>query len=78
MCKVYLLQTWTVSKCTNYLSMKVIVLKYTPEVLDDIKPSLASRYVAGRYEQAPEHVFQPLAFGKKNVFYLPPVHETGI
>ena len=46
--------------------MKVIVLKYTPEVLDDIKPlkpSLASRYVAGRYEQAPEHVFQPLAFG---------------
>ena len=40
---------WTVSKCTDYLSMKIKVLKYTPEVLDDIKsllPCLASRYVA--------------------------------
>ena len=57
--------------------MKGIVLKYTPEDLDDIKPilpSLASKYVASRYEQAPEHVFQPLAFGYKNVFYLPSVH----
>ena len=57
-------------------------IKYTPEVLDDIKPllpSLASRYVASRYEQAPEPVFQPLAFGnKKNIFYLPPVHVTRI
>ena len=45
--------------------MKVLDLKYTPGDLDDIKPllpSLASRYVASRYEQAPEHVFQPLAF----------------
>ena len=35
---VDLLWIWTVSKCTDYLSMKVIVLKCTPEVLDDIKP----------------------------------------
>ena len=55
--------------------MKVKVLKYTPEDWDNIKPllpGLASRYVASRYEQAPEHVFQPLAFGNKNVFYLSP------
>ena len=61
--------------------MNVIVLKYTPQILDDIKlllPSLASRYVALRYEQAPDHVFVPLAFGNKNVFYLPPVHVTSI
>ena len=53
------------SKGTNYLSLKGIVLKYSPEDLDDIKPllpSFASKYVASRYEQAPEHVFQPLAF----------------
>ena len=60
--------------------MKVIVLKYTPEVLDDIKPllpSLASRYVASRYEQAPEHVFQPLDFGNKKsiVFALSTCHK---
>ena len=55
--------------------MKVIVLKYTPEVLDDIEsllPSLASRYVALRYEQAPEHVFQPIACGnKKHMLFSP-------
>ena len=50
--------------------MKVIVLKYTPEDLNDIKPLLPSliTYVASRDEQAPENVFQPLAFGNKNVF----------
>ena len=61
--------------------MKVIVLKYTPEDLNDIKPifpSLASTYVASRYEQAPEYVFQPLSVDNKNVFYLPPVHVTSI
>ena len=45
-----------------------------PEDLDDIKPllsSLASRYVASWYEQAPEHVFQPFTFGNKNVFICP-------
>ena len=59
--------------------MKVIVLKYTLEDFDDIKPllpSLTSRYVASRYEQAPEDVFKPLAFGNKNIFYLPAVHVT--
>ena len=72
---------WILLKCTNYLSMKIIVLKYTPEDFDNIKPllpSLASKYVALRYEQAPEHVFQPLAFGNKNIFCLPPVHVTSI
>ena len=48
----------------------------------DIGPfqhSLETRYVASRYKQAPEHVFQPLAFGnKKNLFYLSPVHVTSI
>ena len=45
----------------------------TPEDLDNIKLlllSLASRYVASRYEQAPEHVFQPLSVGNKNVFFV--------
>ena len=61
--------------------MNVIVLKYTPEDLDDIKPflpSLASRYVASRYEQAPEYMFQPLAFGNTKPIYLPPVPRTSI
>ena len=61
--------------------MKVIVLKYTHEDLDDIKPvlpSVVSRYVASRYEQAPKHVFQLLSVGNKNVFYLSPVHVTSI
>ena len=61
--------------------MKVTVLKYTAEDFDNIKPllpSLASRYVATRYEQAPEDVFQPLALGKKKIFYWPPVHITSI
>ena len=58
-----------------------VALKYTPEVLDDIKlllPSVESRYVAWRYEQAPEHVFQPFAFNNKNLFYFPPVHVPSI
>ena len=61
--------------------MNVIFLKLTPENLDDIKPlkpSLKSRYVASRYDQAPEHAFQPVAFGNKNLLYLPQVHITSI
>ena len=55
--------------------MKVIDLKYIPEDLDDIKPllpSLASKCVASRYEQAPKRVFQPLAFGNKKRIILAP------
>ena len=61
--------------------MKIVVLKYIPEDLDNIMPllpSLASRCVALGYQQAPEHVFQPLAFGDKNIFYLPQAHVTSI
>ena len=61
--------------------MKVIDSKYIPEDVDDIKPllpSLASNVVASRYEQAPKDVFQPLAFGNKNVLYWPPVYATSI
>ena len=61
--------------------MKVMVLKYTTEDLDDIKSlfsSLPSIYVASSYEQAPEHVFQALDFGNKNIFHLRPVHVTSI
>ena len=61
--------------------MKVIAFKYTPEDLDDIKPllpGLTRRYVASSYEQASDHVFQPLAFGSKNIFNLPPVQVTSI
>ena len=43
-----------------------------------MKPSLASRYAASKYEQAPKHVFQPNAFGNKKVFNLPAVHVTSI
>ena len=60
--------------CTKYFGMKVIVLKYTPEDFDNIKPllpSLAISYVATRYEQALEYVFQPLALGKPNIFIGP-------
>ena len=58
-------ETWTVSKSTKYFGMKVIVLKYIMKYLDDIaplSPSLASKCVASRCEQAPKHVFQSLAF----------------
>ena len=61
--------------------MKVIVLKCIPEVLDNVKqllPSLASRYVAWRYEQAQEHVFQPLAFGNKTYFICPQYMEQAL
>ena len=74
MWKVDFLWAWTVSKCTNYLSMKVKVFKNTPGDLYYVKPllpSLASRYVAPKYEQAPEHVFQTLDFGNKKVNFAP-------
>ena len=57
--------------------MNAIVLKYTPEDLDDIKPLLpgvASRYVASRYMQAQKHLFQPLAFGNKKYILFTPKH----
>ena len=61
--------------------MKVIDLKYIPEDLDDIKPvlpSIANKCVASRYEQAPKYVFQPLAFGNKNILFWPPVYIISI
>ena len=56
------------------MGMKIIDFKYITEDLDNIKPilpSIASKYVASRYEQALKHVFQPLAFGNKDVFCGP-------
>ena len=53
----------------------VIVLKYIPEDLVDIKPllhSFASKCVASRYEQAPKYMFQPLDFGNKKPYYIEP------
>ena len=54
----------------------VFKLKYIPEDLDDIQyllTSHAGKCVASRYEQALKVVFQPLAFGNKNVLFWPPV-----
>ena len=70
MWKVDFLWIWTVSKCIDYLSIKVIVLKYTPDFLEDMKPlypRLASRYV-----------FQPPVFCNEKYFICPLVHVTGI
>ena len=57
--------------------MKGIDLKYIPEDLDNIKPllpSLLSKGDALRYEQVPNHEFQPFAFDEKDVLFWPPVY----
>ena len=66
MSKVNFRMTWTVSKWTKYLGMKLMDLIYIPEDLDEIKlllPSLWSKCVASRYDQAQNMCFNPLIIG---------------